>query len=536
MDISLLQPIIVSIADAREVEPILGQIATGVAEAFDAALARVWLLQTDSECPICFPQSEPVAEERLHLRASAAREKNGGRASNSTRGNFHVFNVGKGKIGQIAQRRKPILIPDIEKDDKWVKDREWIKRAGIRCFAGHPLIFRGEVVGVLAVFTRRRLNEEEFNWLRTFANYAAIAIGNARAFQELASLRARLEAENEYLHAELANTSSKIIGNSVEVKKVLEQAALVGRTEATVLIQGESGTGKELIARAIHEFSSRKDGPFIKVNCAAIPNNLFESEFFGHVKGAFTGALKDRMGRFELASGGSLFLDEVSEIPVSLQSKLLRAIQEKEIERVGDSISRKADARLICATNRDLKEQVARNEFREDLYYRLSVFPIELPPLRERTEDIPELASHFLKKASLKLGLVPPKLTEFNLRELKTYSWPGNIRELENVMERAAILSRKSGRLDLELPQSSPERFIKSRPSIKSGTILTRSELKEAEAESILSALQKAKGKVFGSGGAAEILNMKPTTLASRMKALGLKKAYSFERGEHEER
>ena len=263
-----------------------------------------------------------------------------------------------------------------------------------------------------------------------------------RRAKEITRLNRALSRERDYLREEIRASFSSIICESRALKLVLAQVEAVSQTEATVLIQGESGAGKELLARAIHDGSSRSDKSLVRVNCASIPKELFESEFFGHVKGAFTGAHRAREGRFQLADGGTIFLDEIGEVPIDLQSKLLRVLQEQEFERVGDDRTRKVNVRVIAATNRDLLEEVANGRFREDLYYRLGVFPLRAPPLRERPEDIDPLARHFLGRAALKLHVPPATLTAEALRVMHDYSWPGNVRELENVIERASILAR----------------------------------------------------------------------------------------------
>jgi transcriptional regulator with GAF, ATPase, and Fis domain len=295
----------------------------------------------------------------------------------------------------------------------------------------------------------------------------------------------------------------------------------VAPTTAAVMITGESGTGKELIARAIHEASQRRDRPLIRVNCAAVPRELFESEFFGHVRGAFTGAVRDRIGRFELADGGTLFLDEVGEIPLELQGKLLRVLQEGHFERVGEERTREVDVRVIAATNRNLKQDVGRGKFREDLYFRLNVFPVESVPLRDRREDIPLLAQHFLLSERLQSGL---RLSEGDARKLSRYDWPGNVRELQNVIERAVILAQ-NGRLRIDLPDAPNAHHVtgahRARPDARAA-VMTSAELRDHERGNILAALAATSGKVFGPGGAAELLDVKPTTLASRMKALGI--------------
>lgn len=529
MKIESLQAIMLSIAEAKPLAPILQEIVHGVAEAFDLALARLWLVQSQEDCPFCRSRASAAATERaLHLRASTGRSRSE-RVYSGLEGAFHLVALGERKIGQIAVSG-PMLIPKVTGDEPWVADREWMKTEGIQSFAGHPLISRGETLGVLAVFSRSAFSPDEFKWLRTFADHAAVAIANASTLDQLDRLKKQLEAENEYLHEEIKGALhfGEIVGQSGALRKVLDQVALVAETSATVLIQGETGTGKELIARAIHERSHRQARPFIKVNCGAIPHELFESEFFGHAKGAFTGALKDRVGRFELAHTGDLFLDEIAEIPLSLQPKLLRVLQEGQFERVGESRTRKVDVRIIGATNRDLKREVQEGRFREDLFYRLTVFPIELPPLRERLDDILLLAGHFLEKSAAKLGLPKQRLTREHLRQLQDYDWPGNIRELENVIERAIILSQRSGRLQFDQPPRTTlrPRLAEKPAATNQSRVLTRDEIRARETENILAALQQAGGKVFGPRGAAEILGMRPTTLASRIKALGLRKAY----------
>ena len=336
-------------------------------------------------------------------------------------------------------------------------------------------------------------------------------------------IRRKLERENAYLREEETRALGEIIGRSPPMRHVTEQVGVVAPTNATVLILGESGTGKELLAREIHRASSRRDGPMVRVNCAAVPRDLFESEFFGHVKGAFTGALRDRIGRFELAHGGTLFLDEVSEIPIELQSKLLRAIQEGEYERVGGNRTMKTDVRLVAATNRNLAEEVRRGKFREDLYYRLNVFPITVPPLRERKADIASLAAHFLERACKEFNKPLALMSGEALLALKGYDWPGNVRELKNVVERAVITVR-DGTVSFEVPaQEAKQGSDRSdEPAVR---VHTHDELRRVERANILSALAKTRWKVYGRGGAAELLGVKPGTLAARMKKLGLRRS-----------
>jgi PAS domain S-box-containing protein len=337
--------------------------------------------------------------------------------------------------------------------------------------------------------------------------------------------RKSLEFENEYLQEELRGNYRAIVGDSPALKKVLAQIEMVAPTNANVLILGESGTGKELVARAIHDRSPRKPAALVRVNCASVPRELFESEFFGHVRGAFTGAVKDRVGRFELANGGTLFLDEIGEVPLELQSKLLRVLQEGQFEKLGEDRTRTVDARIITATNRDLADEVKAGRFREDLYYRLSVFPIELPALRDRTEDIPKLARHFLLQSARKLGVNEPRLTSTNLNQLQSYDWPGNVRELQNVIERAVIRAR-NGQLDLGLGPASTSTSRATRKADSAPKVAPASlhELKGHERNFIVEALARTRGKIYGPDGAAALLGLKPTTLSSKVHRMGLKK------------
>jgi PAS domain S-box-containing protein len=342
------------------------------------------------------------------------------------------------------------------------------------------------------------------------------------AFEENARLREELERERDYLREEVQVSMNygRIIGESSALQKMLARIEAVAETSASVLIQGESGVGKELVAHVIHSRSPRSQGPLVKVNCASIPHELFESEFFGHVKGAFTGAHRDRVGRFELADGGTIFLDEVGEIPLELQSKLLRVLQESEYERVGDDRTHSVNVRVIAATNRDLEKAVAEGTFREDLYYRLSVFPIDVPPLRERGDDVVQLASHFLERTCQQFGHRPLTLSRQQALLLKRYDWPGNIRELKNVIERAVILSRgKVLRLDLAMSDILNAPATADEPSGTGGSqLMTDSALRELERMNIERALTLADWRVSGPDGAAKLLGLKPTTLADRMK------------------
>jgi PAS domain S-box-containing protein len=368
------------------------------------------------------------------------------------------------------------------------------------------------------------------NWIHVkatpYRNDRNEAVGRVVALSCIARQK-NLELENEVLHDEIRVNFANIIGDSPALQKVLAQIATVAPTEANVLVAGESGTGKELVARAIHDLSARKDRMLVRVNCASVPKDLFESEFFGHVRGSFTGAIKDRAGRFELADGGTLFLDEIGEIPLDLQSKLLRVLQEGQFERLGDERTRSVKVRLIAATNRDLLAEARAGRFRLDLYYRLSVFPIEMPALRERLEDVPLLATHFIRQSARRLGMGAPRLTRLHVRELQDYDWPGNVRELQNVVERAVILARNGG-LSFDLPHR-----MTPRPGVATGAAspgqdaegeLSLDELEVREREILVAALRRVGWKMYGADGAAALLKIKPTTLVSKMKRLKIEK------------
>lgn len=381
-----------------------------------------------------------------------------------------------------------------------------------------------------AAFVRENLAEEVQTWRQIFADHIGAAIANTRAFEEIKRLKAQLEQQNTYLQEEVveAKAFGDLVGQSSALRQIVSQIDLVAPTEATVLILGQTGTGKDLVAREIHRRSLRKDHPMVRVNCASIPKDLFESEFFGHVKGAFTGAIKDRAGRFETAEGGTLFLDEIGEVPLEMQSKLLRVLQEKRYERVGEDHTRLADVRIIGATNRDLKKEVAAGRFREDLYYRLHVFPIHVTTLKERKDDIPLLAQHFVDLAVKGLRCAKPKLTRAAVAKLQNYDWPGNVRELRYVIERAVILAR-GGLLQFDLPvtdSTPPPSSSTPRPGAKAASeLLTDAEMQRRERENLLAVLESTGWKIKGADGAAEFLGLKPTTLLARMKKMGIKKA-----------
>ena len=658
MEFESLHSFTLAVTQVRSVDEVLRQIVRGFADFTNVALVRVWLVAPGDICNECRFRIECPNQARcLHLVASAGRSRQHSDDLSRLDGAFRRVPLGVGNIGRVGQTGEPLLLRGVPGDEDWIADREWIRREGVETFTAHPLVLRGEVLGVLALLDRGLLDKEDFERLHEFADHAAVAIANARAFEEIEFHRARLEeekahldeefrdlfdeapiayvhedldsrfiranraamktlgikpeeiagtfgrslvadtpeaqrrvqqafesvgrgseasgvvlelrrrdngnpiwvewwskptpgrkytrtmmvditdrvlmeqeqarlqAQNEYLLDEIrsAHNYADIIGESPGLRKVLQQIQLVAPTDATVLVNGESGTGKELVARAIHENSPRRGRALIKVSCSAFPETLFESEFFGHMRGAFTGAVRDKPGRFELADGGTLFLDEIGEVPLAMQVKLLRVLQEQEIERVGDTRTRKINVRIIAATNRNLKKEVEAGRFRQDLFYRLGVFPLEIPPLRERREDIVPLVTHFVRVTAKKMNRPPPRLTKAQADQLTAYDWPGNIRELQNAVERAVILAQK-GSLHFELPAKDPSRSTAANtPPSETTSILTREDWKRQERASITAALRHSAGKVFGPGGAAELLNMKPTTLASRIKSLGIR-------------
>lgn len=522
-----LPAIILAIAEQRSLDAVLKTIIDSVARQPGVALARLWLLEPGASCPVC--SRNPIAEPALHLRASMGNPIASQEDWSRIDGTFHHLPIAASnlKIAHIAATGESIRIPHLADDQHWVRYPAWARSEGLVSFAGHPLIFRGESLGVLAVFHRLPADDDCFARLRTMANAAAVAIANARVFEQNESLRHELEQERDYLREEVQSTGAfgEILGRSPALERVMRQVEVVAATEANVLVLGESGVGKELVARAIHQRSSRAKRPLVKVNCGSIPHELFESEFFGHVRGSFTGAVRDRIGRFQLADGGTLFLDEVGEIPLDLQSKLLRVLQEGEFERVGDEQTRRVNVRVVAATNRDLRQEVEAGRFRLDLFYRLGVFPLEVPPLRDRREDIPELVTHFIRQACMRFHIAPPGTPQRELDRAQRYHWPGNVRELQNAVERAVILAR-GGKLTFDLPEApSPAAKPAVRPPLEApGLVIPEDEWRERERANILNAMHQANYRVSGKGGAADLLGINPGTLASRLKVLGIRK------------
>jgi len=519
-DWGALKRLLLEISGQRSLQPVLDRIVQGLAELPDVALARIWLLRPGDICPSCpLRESCPGEVDCLHLVSSAGSSRVGPSEWSRTSGDFRRFPVGFGKVGGMAST-KTGLSKQVSAASSWLVRPEWAAAEGIEGFAGRPLLYDGELLGVLGMFSRFELDPEGLSWLRMLADHAASAVANARAFEEIERLKRSLELERDYLREESreAQAYGEIVGTSGCMRSIQEQIELVAPTDASVLILGESGTGKELVARALHDRSRRSAKPLVRVNCASIPKDLFESEFFGHVRGAFTGAVRDREGRFALAEGGTLFLDEVGEIPLELQSKLLRVLQEGEYERIGAARTRKVDVRVIAATNRDLRQEAEQGSFREDLFYRLNVFPLEVAPLRARPDDIPALSEHFLARSAQRLRLPRPRLTEAALAKLVAYRWPGNVRELQNVIERAVIVSR-GGDLIVSLPGAAAPSAPP--PSEAPGGFPT---LQALEGRRIRAALERSGWVIDGERGAGRLLGLHPNTLRSRMKKHGIKR------------
>jgi formate hydrogenlyase transcriptional activator len=427
-----------------------------------------------------------------------------------------VFPIEGTPSGEVVRTRKPLIISGANLDGYAASVSRLFIAEGLRSGCIVPLITANRTLGTLSLSSLRpgAFSQEDVDLLMRVANQVAIAIENALAYREIAELKNKLADEKLYLEEEIRTeyTFEEIVGESPALKRVLSQAETVAATDSSVLILGETGTGKEVIARAIHNLSQRRERTFVKVNCAAIPTGLLESELFGHERGAFTGAIAQKVGRFELAHRGTLFLDEVGDIPLELQPKLLRVLQEKEFERLGGTRTLQVDVRVVAATNRDLTQMVEDRLFRSDLYYRLNVFPIVVPPLRDRAEDIPLLVRYFTQKHARRMDRRIETIPAEEMETLTRYHWPGNVRELENLIERAVILSRGPA-LHVPLPEV---RLSGEAPATSPVT------LEAAERDHILRALSDTNWVLAGPSGAAARLGMKRTTLQSRMAKLGI--------------
>jgi transcriptional regulator with GAF, ATPase, and Fis domain len=501
---SSLDRVALEMTSVLNLDAVLSSITGGLVEDFGVALARVWLV-------------EP-GDPTLHLRASSG-------LSTRLDGTYARVPVGAHKIGKIAETGEGVWTNDLVHDDR-IADRAWVRANGLVGFAGWPLTFRDSLEGVLATFSRRPLSEADRPRMALFAHQAAIAIKNARLFTEVTALEERLQAENAYLRRDATGRDGDavaMLSRCEGLAKVLALVRKVAPTSTTVLVQGETGTGKELVARAVHELSPRRSSPLVSVNCAALSPSLVESELFGHEKGAFTDAQKRRIGRFELADRGTLLLDEVGEVPLDLQPKLLRVLQEQEFERVGGTQPVRIDVRIVAATNRDLSKGVEAGRFRADLFYRLAVFPIEVPPLRQRPNDCAVLADAFLRAQSQRLGKSITGLTSKALDALLAHDWPGNVRELANVIERTAIVAAGPLATEDDLPplaRMGPRSADRGPPGPN-----TDAPLETVERWHIVRVLERAGWVIEGKNGAATVLGLAPSTLRSRMAQLGIRRS-----------
>jgi transcriptional regulator with GAF, ATPase, and Fis domain len=505
-----LDRVALEMTSTLELDAVLASVTRGLVEDLGVALARVWLV-------------EP-GDEAMQLRASSG-------LSTRLDGSYARVPLGTRKIGRIAETRQAMWTNDVAHDDR-IADPAWARDNGLVSFAGWPLTFRDALEGVLASFSRRPLTDAELARMALFAHQAAIAIKNARLFAEVRALERRLEADNDYLRREVPGGDGDafaLLSRCTGLAPALDQVRRVASTSTTVLLHGETGTGKELIARAIHERSPRRAGPLVRVNCAALSPALVESELFGHEKGAFTGAMQRRLGRFELAHGGTLLLDEVGEVPPEMQPKLLRVLQEQEFERVGGSQPVRVDVRIVSATNRDLGKAVDDGRFRADLFYRLAVFPIEVPPLRGRPADCAVLARAFAAMQSQRLGKPLDGIDPEALERLAAHDWPGNVRELANVVERAAIVATGRSITAADLP-SLVRMDDRAGPPPKGRPTGIPEEDADPRLESVERAhvtriLERTGWVIEGKKGAASLLGLAPSTLRSRMAQLAIRRA-----------
>jgi formate hydrogenlyase transcriptional activator len=497
---------------------LLRAIAANIREVMRADAVTVVLPDSASEkfrvLAMDFPHGKGVVKEELLITPSAA-------------------------VVKALESLKPVVINTWEPNELSSDASDLVAAEGIKTFCNIPLVNRGRALGILSILrtTETPFSPGDVDFLSRASGQIAIAIENALAYHEISQLKDKLAQEKLYLEEEIRSEMNfeNIIGNSPALKHLLELVETVATSDSTVLLLGETGTGKELIARAIHDRSRRKDRTFVKLNCAAIPTGLLESELFGHEKGAFTGAIAQKVGRMELADQGTLFLDEVGDIPIEIQPKLLRALQEREFERLGSTHTRRANIRLVSATNRDLEQMIAAREFRSDLYYRLHVFPIRIPPLRERKEDIPQLVSYFVQKFAKQMQKKIEAISPAVMKGLTAWDWPGNIRELENFIERAVIVTRGKS---LEAPvgelrktntvafphaeQPNVEQVAEARTDSQSDQTSVADEYERRQRDEIVRALTACKGRVGGADGAAARLGMNRTTFLSRMKKFGI--------------
>jgi formate hydrogenlyase transcriptional activator len=459
--------------------------------------------------------------EELPRIASEPVEKLVSRYASSVKAEPPILNlsVSDHPISEIIKTGEPYVAPDLDTHMGFASDKGLFS-CGIRSYIDLPLVKQEELIGTIKFLSKRKHNytAEQVRLLNDIAKIVAIAVSNALAYQEIKSLKEQLLLENRVLQEEIIERSiyEEIIGSSSSLQKVLAAIEKVAVTNSTVLITGETGTGKELVARAIHSRSSRSDRALVKVNCAALPAELIASELFGHEKGAFTGALQQRIGRFEAANGGTIFLDEIAELSPEIQVSLLRVLQEREFERVGGNRTIKTDVRVIAATNKDLRHEVNEGKFRMDLFYRLNVFPVHVPSLRERVNDIPMLVDYFASRLAARTGKKITQIEKRSLAAMQQYSWPGNIRELQNVIERCVILA------DAEVLRVDPVMLMQDAPPITTVPIATSSG--SDRKDQLEAVLRETRGKVYGPRGAAVRLGLPATTLDSQLRVLGINK------------
>src|SRR5437868_451722 len=477
-----------------ELRDLLRAVAANIREVIHAEGVTVSLQDAASEkfrvFAIDFPHGKGVLKEELLVRPSTA-------------------------VKKALETLRPVVSHTCDGNELVSEASDIMVAEGLKAYCAIPLVNRGRALGILSILrtTEAPFSQEDINFLSRASGQIAIAIENACAYHEISQLKDKLAQEKLYLEEEIRSEMNfeNIIGNSPALKHVLELVETVATSDSTVLLLGETGTGKELIARAIHDRSRRKERTFVKLNCAAIPTGLLESELFGHERGAFTGAIAQKVGRLELADKGSLFLDEVGDIPIEIQPKLLRALQEREFERLGSNRTQHVDVRLVAATNRDLEKMMENREFRSDLYYRLNVFPIRIPPLRERPEDIPLLVRYFTQKYARLMNKKIESVPIHAMKKLSTWHWPGNIRELENFIERSVILTHGT---ELHVPISG---------LTNNGTTTPMAGTRQAnERDEIVRILKTTNGRVAGPEGAAARMSLKRTTLIARMKKLGI--------------
>jgi formate hydrogenlyase transcriptional activator len=525
--LDVLRRVTEHMAVGQRLDEVLVTIAEGLVELAGYARASVWLLLTDEECDTCRekPPAMQVKKVRLH-RFTFSPEVN------KLEPAVHAIPISPAFIERINHDRRPLLLNELAQWADVIAEATVgtaiqpsvpeiigaLSEAGLKGGVGYPLFLHDQLMGFLLLWSRQEISEEESRFLEVFALQAASVIRSAQLYREVERLKDQLELENTYLEEAVREEGgfADVVGRSPALRSVLRLVQQVAPTDSTALLIGETGTGKELVARAIHAGSLRAKHPMIKVNCGAISPTLVESELFGHEKGAFTGALQRRIGRFELANHGTIFLDEVGELGPETQVKLLRVLQEREFERVGGERPIQVDVRVIAATHRDLQKDMASGRFRPDLFFRLNVVPIVVPPLRERIEDLPALAAHFVAHFARTLRKPLTGISRASLSRLERYSWPGNIRELQNLIERACVLA-PGGVVDVPDPAASV-------PPADEFTEEEAETLAAFERQHLVRILEQTSWRIEGPGGAADRLGLRPSTLRSRLHKLGVRR------------